>query len=107
MDEPVDSSPNPDNTPGAEVLDQELRRVAGIRRLLRRHVTALTGSRFVEPVPAGPVRGDLGRHARIVTVGLVLCHFDACGYANLLSRFIFVRDIQHAKYLVDGDYCEA
>src|SRR5438552_2033516 len=62
VDEPVDPPPNADDAPGVDVLDQELRRVASIRRLPSRHVAALPGGRLVEPVPAGLVGGDFGGH---------------------------------------------
>ena len=70
--QPVDPPPRAGDATGADVLDQELRRVASIRRLLRGEVAVLGGRRLIEVVPVRPA--DAIAHAQTLTIGLVTCN---------------------------------
>lgn len=67
----VDAAPDTSELPGAGVMDEELRRVASLGRLLRREHPLLGGRRLVQEVPVGMGCQSLG-HAQNVSHTLVL-----------------------------------
>ena len=70
--EAVHATAHPDHAPGAQMVSEQLRRVAGLGRLLRREEPVL-GRRDLEEVV--PVRRSGGRltHAETLSQALVSC----------------------------------
>lgn len=71
MDQAIDAMPDAGDAARSDVLEEKVRRVPGVRRLLRSEVTGLGARRLVEAIPAGSYRG--GSHAQNVTLSYVLC----------------------------------
>ena len=84
VNQPVNPASDSSNAPSFDVLEEQLRRVASLRRLLCREVTVLRARLLVKAVP---IRA--GGHAQKVTVGLVLCKFAS--RTDINPRFSFVR----------------
>jgi hypothetical protein len=70
VDQAINAVPNPDEATSSDVFQQKLGRVPGPACLLGREVAVLNAGRPVETVPGRLLGG--GRHAQIVTAGLVL-----------------------------------
>jgi hypothetical protein len=83
VDEPVDASALPHDPPGADVLEQQLCRVAGIGCLPGCEVALLCARCLVQEVPVRLLR--CCEHAQIVTIGYVSCNTIPSGarYATL------------------------
>ena len=62
------------------MVGYELRRVAGLRRLMRGEEAVLGGRRLEESVPVGKVVRGCG-HARNLSQAFVLCKMEAPGAA--------------------------
>jgi hypothetical protein len=70
--EAIDASPDAEDLPAAQVLDEQLRGVPRLFRLLCREVALLAKSDAVEAVPVRPA-GVGAAHTPTLTAGLYLC----------------------------------
>ena len=73
VDQPVDATPDPESPPARHMVNEELRRVACLGRLLRREEPFLRGGDLIQPVPVG-MAWWFRRHARNVSITLGLCN---------------------------------
>ena len=68
----IDPTAHPKHTPGSEMVSYELRRITGLRRLLRRKESVLRRSRLKETIPVRRFEAHLN-HAQNLSKTLVLC----------------------------------
>ena len=80
VDDAVDATPDTKHATSAEVMGNELRRVAGLGRLARGEEAVLGGRSLEELVPVGRALGSSG-HARNLSQAFVLCNLEATGAA--------------------------
>jgi hypothetical protein len=85
VDQAVDATLHAESSPAREVVQQELRRVASLRGLLRREEAFLGGGGLVEAIPVGAVWVG-GAHARNVSVTLVSCKAAVTARSRFADR---------------------